>query len=48
MPKILLYCLLYVRLSSASWSSEELGLYDLVEELNTNFYDYFGINKVRN
>ncbi|CAJ0598984.1 unnamed protein product [Cylicocyclus nassatus] len=29
----------------SSWNSEELALYDLVEEVNTNFYDLFGISK---
>ncbi|RCN44176.1 DnaJ domain protein [Ancylostoma caninum] len=29
----------------AAWNSEELALYDLVEEVNTNFYDLFGIAK---
>ncbi|KAK5971228.1 DnaJ subfamily C member 1 [Trichostrongylus colubriformis] len=28
---------------AASWNAEELALYDLVEEINSNFYDLFGI-----
>lgn len=30
-----------------SWSTDELALYDLVEELNLNFYEFFGISQVR-
>ncbi|KAL6726777.1 hypothetical protein Aduo_008711 [Ancylostoma duodenale] len=29
----------------SAWNSEGLALYDLVEEVNTNFYDLFGIAK---
>ncbi|KAK6010900.1 DnaJ domain protein, partial [Ostertagia ostertagi] len=28
-----------------SWNAEELALYDLVEEINSNFYELFGIAK---
>ena len=28
------------------WESYEMDLFDLVEELNQNFYDYFGISEV--
>lgn len=41
---VLLYA---ARSVASSWNSEELALYDLVEEVNKNFYELFGIAKVR-
>lgn len=29
-----------------SWSNEELALYDLVEEVNSNFYELFSVKQV--
>lgn len=34
-----------IRYANSSWSSEELSLYDLVEAVNSNFYELFGISK---
>lgn len=39
---VLLYA---ARSVASSWNSEELALYDLVEEVNKNFYELFGIAK---
>ena len=30
-----------------SWDNEELELFDIIEEVNTNFYDVFGVTQVR-
>ena len=32
--------------SVVGWDSEELELFDLVEEINENFYDVLGVAKV--
>ncbi|KAJ1363343.1 hypothetical protein KIN20_023188 [Parelaphostrongylus tenuis] len=47
MRLIVLACFLLgsVRYATASWNSEELSLYDLVEAVNSNFYELFGITK---
>ena len=29
-----------------SWQSYELDLFDLVEEIGQNFYEFFGVNQV--
>ncbi|EPB74639.1 DnaJ domain protein [Ancylostoma ceylanicum] len=42
---VLVLLLLAVPIVNSAWNSEELALYDLVEEVNTNFYDLFGIAK---
>lgn len=34
--------------SGHAWDTEELEIFDLVEEIKTNFYDFMGINQVRN
>lgn len=44
-PAILLF-LLSVAVSSA-WDNEELELFDLVEEINQNFYELFGVDQVK-
>ena len=34
--------------TTSSWLSDELEMFDLVEEVNKNFYDVLGINQVNN
>lgn len=29
------------------WDNEELEIFDLVEEINKNFYEFMGISQVR-
>jgi hypothetical protein len=31
---------------SGSWSSDDFALYDLVEEVNVNFYEFFEVDQV--
>jgi len=31
--------------SSSAWHSEELEIFDLIEEVNKNFYEFMGINQ---
>ena len=31
-----------------AWDAEELSLFDLVEEINQNFYELFGVDQVLN
>ena len=33
--------------SSRCWDNEELELFDLVEEVNQNFYEVMGVDQVR-
>ncbi|CAI4224845.1 unnamed protein product [Auanema sp. JU1783] len=40
-----LICLALCSSVLASWSSEELAMYDLIEDLGSNFYDFFSIKK---
>ena len=38
--------LLHLTNSVISWDSEDLELFDLVEEVNQNFYDVLGVSQV--
>lgn len=33
-------------LSTEAWDTEELEIFDLVEEINRNFYEFMGITQV--
>ena len=37
---------IFILPSSHAWFQEELELFDLVEEVNQNFYELFGVPKV--
>jgi len=41
-------CLVLLQLTSnvVGWNSEDLELFDLVEEVNENFYDVLGVTQV--
>ncbi|WKY02309.1 hypothetical protein Q1695_015948 [Nippostrongylus brasiliensis] len=41
--RVVLLLLAVTQYVQASWNSEDLALYDLVEDLNKNFYEFFGI-----
>ncbi|XP_016977002.1 uncharacterized protein F54F2.9 [Drosophila rhopaloa] len=41
----LLACLLLCGSGTSAWHSEELEIFDLVEEVNRNFYEFMGINQ---
>ncbi|EDW65264.1 uncharacterized protein F54F2.9 [Drosophila virilis] len=41
----LLFGLLLICGSASAWHSEELEIFDLVEEVNKNFYEFMGINQ---
>lgn len=36
---------LYLLYTSNAWNTDDLALYDLVEEVNENFYEFFGLEK---
>ena len=42
----LLIVLLTIR-SAQCWDSEEMEIFDLVEEINQNFYELLGVSQVR-
>ena len=43
----LFFCLFLFSVSPVNcWESFELDLFDLVEEVNQNFYEFFGVNQV--
>ena len=45
---LLFVCLILFNASIINcWESYELDLFDLVEEVGENFYDYFGITQVK-
>lgn len=49
--KLLLIFFVAYNLSSAvvhGWDTEELEIFDLVEEINKNFYEFMGISQVSN
>ncbi|VDL64584.1 unnamed protein product [Nippostrongylus brasiliensis] len=43
--RVVLLLLAVTQYVQASWNSEDLALYDLVEDLNKNFYEFFGIDQ---
>ena len=42
---VVFFCLLILR-TVVAWGNEELELFDLVEEVNQNFYDVLGVDQV--
>ncbi len=32
---------------TAAWNNEEMEMFDLVEEVNTNFYEVLGVDQVK-
>lgn len=44
--KVSLLFTLILKVGSA-WNTDNMEVYDVVEELNTNFYELFGISRVR-
>ena len=42
--KLILICTLCM--SVRAWDTDELEIFDLVEEINKNFYDFMGITQV--
>lgn len=39
-------CFLDVFRSSCAWDNDELEVFDVVEEINQNFYDVLGVTQV--
>ena len=39
--------LLFLTANVVSWESEDLELFDIVEEVNKNFYDVMGVSQVK-
>lgn len=44
--KVLLALSLFIIHGCVAWDQQELGMYDLIEEVNQNFYELFGIEPV--
>lgn len=45
-PLLLLLSALLLVPSSNAWDSEELEIFDLVEDINQNFYEMLGVQQV--
>lgn len=44
--RLLLALSLFIIHGCLAWDQQELGMYDLIEEVNQNFYELFGIEPV--
>lgn len=44
--RLALFLLLMGCITVFAWTTEELAIYDLVEEIGGSFYDFLGVSKV--
>lgn len=47
-PALVLLTICYLLNTCIAWDQSELEIFDLVEEVNANFYEVLGISQVKN